>query len=94
MQTYVPDQLVFCKILYIIFNRGLPLWLSSKESACNAGTSEDPGSILGLGRSLEKKGKPTPVLLPGKSYGQKSLVGYSLWDCKSVRHSLVAKQEQ
>ena len=24
----------------------------------------------------------TPVLLPGKSHGQRSLVGYSLWDCK------------
>ena len=23
--------------------------------------------------------QPTPVLLPGKSHGQKSLVGYSLW---------------
>ena len=22
---------------------------------------------------------PTPVLLPGKSHGQRSLVGYSLW---------------
>ena len=28
---------------------GLPLWLSSKESTCNAG---DVGSISGLGRSL------------------------------------------
>ena len=25
--------------------------------------------------------QPTPVLLPGKSHGQKSLVGYSPWDC-------------
>ena len=25
---------------------------------------------------------PTPVLLPGKSHGQKSLVGYSPWDCE------------
>ena len=24
---------------------------------------------------------PTPVLLPGKSHGQRSLVGYSLWSC-------------
>ena len=30
---------------------GVPWWLSSKESACNAG---DPGLIPGSGRSLEK----------------------------------------
>jgi len=94
MQTYGPDHLASVNYYTTIFNRGLPLWLSGKESACNAGTSGDAGSILGLGRSLEKKGKPTLVFLPGKSYGQRSLVGYSLWDCKSVRHNLVTKQEQ
>ena len=25
---------------------------------------------------------PTPVFLPGKSYGKRSLAGYSLWGCK------------
>ena len=25
---------------------------------------------------------PTPVLLPGKSHGQRSLVGCSLWGCE------------
>ena len=29
-----------------------------------------------------RKRQPTPVSLPGKSHGQKSLVGYSPWDCK------------
>ena len=29
---------------------GLPPWLSGKESACNAGTSGDPGSTPGSGR--------------------------------------------
>ena len=33
----------------------LPYWLSSKESACNAGPARHSGSILGLGRSLEKE---------------------------------------
>ena len=27
-----------------------------------------------------KKWQPTPVLLPGKSHGQRSLAGYSPWD--------------
>ena len=26
--------------------------------------------------------QPTPVLLPGKSHGQRSLVGFSIWGCK------------
>jgi len=26
--------------------------------------------------------QPTPVFLPGKFHGQRSLVGYSPWDCK------------
>ena len=34
--------------------------------------------IPGLGRSPEEEWQPTPVLLPGKSHGQRSLVGYSL----------------
>ena len=31
---------------------GLPQWLSSKQSAYNAGAAEDAGLIPGLGRSL------------------------------------------
>ena len=33
--------------------KGLPQWLSSKESACNPGDTGDPSSIPGLGRSAE-----------------------------------------
>ena len=29
-----------------------------------------------------RKWQPTPVFLPRKSHGQRSLVGYSPWDCK------------
>ena len=29
-----------------------------------------------------KKWQPTPVLLPGESYGWRSLVGYNPWGCK------------
>ena len=48
-----------------------------KESTCQAG---DAGSIRGLGRG--RKRQPTPVPLPGKSHGQRSLVGYSPWGRK------------
>ena len=30
--------------------------------------------------------QPTPVFLPGKSHGQRSLAGYSPWGCKRVGH--------
>ena len=29
-----------------------------------------------------RKWQPTPVLLPGKFHGRRSLVGYSPWDCR------------
>ena len=51
--------------------------------------ARDAGSIPGLGRSpgggnLQNplESQPTPVFLPGKSHGQRGLVGYSPWGCK------------
>ena len=41
-----------------------------------------------------RKWQPTPVFLPGKSHGQRSLVGYSPWGHKRVRHDLATKQQQ
>ena len=32
--------------------------------------------------------------MPGKSHGQKSLVGYSPWGCKRVRQDFAAEQQQ
>ena len=37
---------------------------------------------LGQEDPLEKERQPTPVLLPGKSYGQRIVVAYSPWGCK------------
>ena len=39
-----------------------------------------------------RKWQPTPVLLPGKSHGQRSLEGYSSWGPKRVWHNLATKQ--
>ena len=38
---------------------------------------------LGQGDSLDGKWQPAPVFLLAKSHGQRSLVGYSPWGCKS-----------
>ena len=46
--------------------------------------AEDVDSIPGSGRSPEEGNgyPPTPVFLPGKSHGQRSLVGCSPWGCE------------
>ena len=41
-----------------------------------------------------RKWQPTPVFLPGKSNGHRSLVSYSPWDCKGDQHDLATKQPQ
>ena len=54
-----------------------------KESICNAGDARHIGSLPMSGRSLQRrKWKLTPVFLPGKSHGQRSLAGYSPWSHK------------
>ena len=53
-----------------------------KNPSANA---EDVGSIPGSRRSRRKKWQAPPVLLSGKSHGQRSLVGYSPCGHKRVR---------
>ena len=43
------------------------------------------GSVPGSGRSPGEGRQPTPVLLPGKSHVEKSLVGYSPWRSQKGR---------
>ena len=59
---------------------GFPWWLSGKESTCNA---EDPGSILGLGRSPGGGyGNPLQYSCLENPQGQRSLVSCSPWSHK------------
>ena len=60
-----------------------------KNSACQAG---DLGSIPGSERSPGEEMATYSIVLPGKSHGQRTLVGYSPKGCKRVRHNLVTKQ--
>ena len=51
-----------------------------KESACNAGDIGDACSIPLSGRfPWRMNWQPSPVFLPEKSHGQRSLVGGCLW---------------
>ena len=58
---------------------GFPGGSDGKESVCNA---EDLGLIPGSGRSPGEGNGNTPVFLPGKFHGQRSLVGYIPWGPK------------
>ena len=54
-----------------------------KNPSADAGGTRYTGLIPGQGRSpWRRKWQPTTVFLPGRSHGQRSLVGYSLWGCE------------
>ena len=65
-------------------------WLSGKEPPANA---EDMGSISGVGKiPWSRKWQPIPVVLPGKSHGQRRLAGCSPWGTKGIEQDLETKQ--
>ena len=52
---------------------GLPQWVSSKESSARQEHDFNPWGNI----PWRRKWQPTPVFLPGKPHGQRSLAGYS-----------------
>ena len=84
------------KILcYIIisteFQCRLPWWLRWYSVCLQCGRLEFNPWVGKI--PWRRKWQSTPLLLPGKSHGWRSLEGYSLWGCKRVGHDLVTKQE-
>ena len=55
---------------------------SGKEPNCQCRRHESRVQLLGREDPWRRKWQPTPVFLPGQSYGQRSLVGYSPWGRK------------
>ena len=89
------DSCTFYALGYYLI-LGLPRWLSNKKSACQCrrrGFDPWVGKIRPPG---EGNGKPIPVFLPGKSHGQRSLVGYSCyrgaWWVTRVRYDLTEQE--
>ena len=67
------------------------LSFSGKESACHFRSHQFDPWVRKI--PWRKKWQPTPVFLPGKFHGQKSLEGYSPWGHKTARHDLATKQQ-
>ena len=62
----------------------LPRWLlSGKESACQRRSHRRCSFDIWVRKiPWRRKWQPTPVFPPRESHGQKSLEGYSPWNCK------------
>ena len=58
---------------------GLPRWLTAKKPLANQETRETQVWPLGREDPLEDETATTPVFVPGKPHGQRSLAGYSPW---------------
>ena len=78
------------KVLMLTFKSGLSIFFSF-------GTSANALALCQCRRhkrcrfdswvrkiTQRRKWQPTPVFLPGKSHGQRGLVGYSPWYCKEL----------
>ena len=64
-------------------NQGFLWWLSGKESTCSAWDAGERSRFDPWVRKvLEEEFQTNAVFLPGKSHGQRSLVGYSPWGYK------------
>ena len=64
----------------LIYWMVFPWWLGGKESTCQCKRCRFNPWVRKI--PWRKKWQPTPVFLPGKSHGQRSLAGYSPWGCK------------
>ena len=66
-----------------IYSLGFPSGTSGKESACQCRRHKRHRFDPWVGKlSQSRKWQPTPIFLPGKFHGQRSLSGYSPWGHK------------
>ena len=74
---------------------GFLQWLKGEESSCQCRRGRRCG-FYPLIRKIpwRRKWQPSPVFLPGKSHGQRTRVGYSLWGHKRAGHGPSAKHQQ
>ena len=85
---------LICSLLYFfLVNNSLPqsllllfyslhIGLMYKESTCQCRRRKLDSWVRKI--PWRRKQQPNPVFLPGKSHGQRSLMGYSPWCCKEL----------
>ena len=78
MKEFVGEARVLRKQGESLFKQEYSPWFSGKESA----RQEMQAQSLAGEDPQRRKQLPTPVLLPGESHGQRSLMGYSPWGHK------------
>ena len=72
-----------CGSFFLAVRFGLPRWHNDKESSWQCWRCRRRGFDPWVGKiPWRRKWQLTPVFLPGKSHGERSLVGCSSWGCK------------
>ena len=70
-------------LISLLVEQGFPSGARGKELACQWRRCRRPRFDPWIGRILwRREWQPTPIFSPGKSHGQRSLVGYSPWGRK------------
>ena len=78
-------RVVFLSPTTALTSRGFQDGTSGKEPACQCRRYKRPGFDPWVGKSPRRREwQPTPEFLPGKSHGQRNLVGYSPWSRKQL----------
>ena len=76
---------------------GIPRWLGRKETTSQCRRRRTLRFDSWVGQILWRRAwQPTPMFLPGKFHGQRSMAGYSPWGCKestklSVHANIILK---
>ena len=89
------QQIFFKKNFFLnLFDLSFPGGASGRECTCQCRRQKRHGFHLWVGKIPWRRAwQPTKVFLPGKSHGQRNLVGYSPWGHKSVGQDLATKQQ-
>ena len=86
MFCFFPVLFVSCWFFWSLSFVGFPGGASGKEPACQCRRHKRHWFDLWVRKIPWRRAwQPSPVFLPGESHGQRSLAGYSPWDCR-IRH--------
>ena len=78
-QLSLPTSILFPSVYLWVFPGGA----NGKDATCQRRRHKRRGFDPWVGKiPWSRKWQSTPVFLPGKSHGQRNLVGYSPWGCK------------